>query len=181
MQHRLILLVFLAASSTASAQIDADQVYAGAGLSLAFEQFDLPRGVSADDTAALDLLAGYRVHPNVAMEGEMQLLYVPGFELHGIGGEVEGGAFTGSAKLFPVPPGADLQPFFLLGGGLLALDGPHRIDANKVNWMYQVGAGVDFPVADRTLFEVKATYRVPQGSLEDFEYWTVGANVQYRF
>jgi hypothetical protein len=181
MQHRLVLLVVFLASSTASAQIDTGQTYAGAGLSLAFEQFDLPRGVSADDTAALDLIAGYRAHPVVALEGEIQLLYVPGFELDGIGGDVDGAALTGSAKLFPVPQTADLQPFFLLGGGLLDLDGPHRIDANKVNWMYQVGAGVDFPVADRTLFEVKATYRVPQGSLEDFEYWTVGANVQYRF
>jgi hypothetical protein len=136
-------------------------------------------GASADDAIALDLIAGYKMSSLFAIEGEAQLL--DDFDLDGVGGDVDGVALTGNAKLFPLQATAAIQPFALVGLGLLALDGPHRIDANETNWMYQLGAGVDFPVAERALVEVKATYRFPQGALDDFEYWTLGANFQYRF
>ena len=175
-----LLTLFLLVGATASAQTSGAQyMYLGAGASFANEEFDLPPGVDADDAAALDLLAGYRVTPQVAVEGQAQFL--SDFDLDGIGGgDIDGVALTGSAKLFPVPA-SPIQPYALLGAGILDLDGPSRIDANETSWMFQLGAGVDFPIADRTLLEVRGDYRFPQGSLDDFQYWTLGANVQYRF
>ena len=179
MRNLPVLLIALVLAGNAYAQGADEGPYAGGGLSIAFEKFDLPPGAGAEDAIALDLLAGYRMSSFLALEGEAQLL--SDFDLDRTGGDVDGAALTGNAKLFPLPPTTVLQPFVLVGMGLLALDGPHRIDANKTNWMYQIGGGADFPVAERTLLEVKATYRFPQGSLDDFEYWTLGANVQYRF
>jgi hypothetical protein len=183
MQHVLILLVlfFFTMTSPASAQTDAGHAYAGAGISMAFEEFNLPRGIDADHTGALDLIAGYRMNEIVALEGEIQLLYLPGFDLDGVGGDIDGVAFSGNAKLFPMQSAGEVDPFVLIGGGLLDFDGPHRIDANETNWMYQIGGGVDVEVADRTLVELKATYRFPQGALSSYDYWTLGANLQYRF
>lgn len=169
----------LLAASTASAQTSTGYVYAGAGASFANEKFDLPSGIHADDAAALDLFAGYRVRPELAVEAQAQFL--SDFDLDGSGGgDIDGFALTGSAKVFPVTSGP-IQPFGLLGVGILDLDGPRRIDANETNWLFQLGAGIDFPVADRTILEVRGDYRFPQGALDDFEYWTLGANVQYRF
>lgn len=179
MQRQLGFLIVLALADTASAQGSQLGAYAGGGVSLAFEDFDMPPGSSADDAIALDLIAGYRMNPLFAVEGEAQLL--DDYDLDGVGGDVDGVALTGNAKFFPAAATSAIQPFLLAGMGLLSLDGPHRIDANETNWMYQIGAGVDFPIADRTLLEVKGTYRFPQGALDDFQYWTLGANVQYRF
>jgi len=178
--HLMTLVLLLAAAGSASAR-EPTGAYVGAGASIAFEEFDLPRGVDADDTATLDLIAGYRVSPFVAIEGEAQFLYLTGFDLDGIGGDIDGVSLTGSAKVFPVPQSEGLEPFLLAGIGLLDLEGPHRIHANETNWMYQLGGGLNFPIGQETLFEVNAAYHFPQGHLDDFEYWTVGANVQYRF
>jgi hypothetical protein len=179
MGHRLVLLVALSLAGIASAQGTRNPAYVGLGFSLAAEKFDLPAGVSADDSEALNLLAGYRVGPNVAFEVEAEFLSE--FDLDGIGGNVDGVAATGSAKLFLGTDPDSIEPFLMLGLGFLDLDGPHAIDANESDWMFHLGAGVDFPIARQTLLELRASYRFPQGDLEDFEYWTLGANLQYRF
>jgi hypothetical protein len=153
--------------------------YIGAGASIAFEDFDLPPGVSADDTFALDLMGGYRMSSLVALEGELELL--TDFDLDGIGDDVDGFALTGSAKIFPLQGRERVEPFVLGGLGYLDLDGPSVIDADESDWMLLIGGGVDFPIGERSIFEVKAAYHLPQGDVDDFEYWTLGANVQYRF
>jgi hypothetical protein len=174
------LLAVLLISGMAHAQkSDTGYVYLGAGISAAEEEFDLPAGFDADDAFAFDLLGGYRVTPQFAVEAQAQFL--GDFDLDGIGGgDIDGIAFLAAAKLYPIPDAA-IQPFASAGLGFLDLDGPNRIDANESDWMFALGAGVDFPIADRTILEVKGDYRFPQDDLDDFEYWTLGANLQYRF
>jgi hypothetical protein len=196
MKRGSVLLLVLALAGAAHAQsdrrstaadrrADTDDAYAyvGAGGSLAVERFYLPPGVDADDTGAIDLLAGYRLNPWVALEAEAQFLAE--FDTDGTGGgDIDGMAFTGSAKLFPLQDAQlrqSFEPFLLLGAGLLDLDGPHRIDANDTNWMYLVGAGLDLPLDERLTAELKGTYRYPQGALSGFDYWTLGVNLQYKF
>ena len=175
----LVLLLTVSLAGIASAQGTRNPAYLGLGFSLASEKFDLPAGVSADDTEALNLLAGYRVDRNVALELEAEFLSE--FDLDGAGGNVDGVAVTGSAKLFLGADPNSIEPFLMLGLGFLDLDGPHSIDANESDWLFHLGAGVDFPIARQTVLELRASYRFPQGDLSDFEYWTLGANLQYRF
>jgi hypothetical protein len=158
--------------------------YVGAGGSLAVERLYLPPGVDADDTGAIDLLAGYRLNEYVALEAEAQILAEFDTDPSGAGGDIDGVAWTASAKLFPLQDPqarASFDPFLLLGAGLLDLDGPHRIEANDTNWMYVIGAGLDLPLDEQFVAELKGTYRYPQGALSGFDYWTVGVNLQYRF
>jgi hypothetical protein len=117
----------------------------------------------------------------LAIEGELQ--YLDEFDLDGVSGEIDGWTLSGSAKFFPLEPTQPIQPFLAGGLGIAEfdLDGPGGIDADDTDWMFLVGVGVDFPIADRTLLEVRASYRSPQDDLDDLEYWTLGANVQYRF
>lgn len=180
MRWILAVLTPLFIGGVASAQ-DVVGPYLGAGLSIAFEKFDLPPGVGADDSVAIDLLGGYRVSSFVAIEGELQ--YLDEFDLDGFPGDIDGWTLTGSAKLFPLPATEVIQPFLAGGLGIAEfdLDGPGGIDADDTDWMFLLGAGIDVPVADRVLLEVRASYRFPQDDLDDLEYWTLGANVQYRF
>jgi hypothetical protein len=177
----LSALLSAALAATASAQDRAVGPYLGAGISMAFEDFDLPPGVSADDSLALDLLGGYRVSSRVALEGELQ--YLDEFDLDGFPGEIDGWTLSGSVKLFPLEPTQPIQPFLAAGLGFAEfdLDGPGGLDGDESDWLFLVGAGIDFPIADRTLLEIRASYRSPDDDLDDLEYWTLGANLQYRF
>jgi hypothetical protein len=130
-------------------------------------------------STAFDLIGGYRMNPAVALEAEAQFL--TDFDLDGIGGDVDGIALTGSAKVFPLRGRQEIEPFLLAGLGYLDLDGPSVIDADESDWMFHIGGGVDFPIGPRSVFEIKASYRLPQDDVDDFEYWTLGANVQHRF
>jgi len=177
MKHVPLLLIVVGLAGTAAAQQPA---YVGVGASSAHEKFDLPRGSSADDTYSIDVLAGYRVSPLLAVEADAEFLW--DFDLDQVaGGDIDGVALTGNAKLFPPMSTGVVQPFALVGAGLLDLDGPGRIDANNTNWMFNLGGGVDFPLTEAATVEVRGAYRFPQGALDDFRYWTVGANVQYHF
>jgi hypothetical protein len=175
-----LILIAILVASTASAQRGEVGPYFSAGASVAFENFDLPRGVHADDSFALDLIGGYRVDSLVAYELEAEFL--ADFDVDGVGGgDIDGLALTGNIKLFPLQASDGGQPFLLLGLGLLELDGPDAIDADDTEPLLQIGGGLDFPISERAMFGVKATYRLPLDDLDDFEYWTLGANVQYRF
>jgi len=47
--------------------------------------------------------------------------------------------------------------------------------------VWQAGAGLDVFVSEQWLLELEAAYKLPTSDLDDFDFWTVGLSLQYRF
>ena len=151
----------------------------------AFENFN---EVDFDDGAGSGIRAGYRLHPHFATE--LQFDHYEDFDIDEsfVDGEVDGYSISAQAKyLFPLP-GERIQPFFFLGAGLLHGDLDDSIpiagvsvsgDTNEFFW--RVGAGVDLYATENVVVGVEAVYNFPTGDLDDFEFWTLGAVLAYRF
>jgi len=172
------LLAFLLASPAAA------QVYIGAGASAAIESFDSTPGVNVENAEAWDALLGYRMSPHFAVEAQGQLVQAFNVDSRQVSrdGSVENWSLTLGAKVFPFE--GPIQPFLAAGFGLMDLRSSSRVtllNEDTKDWVTAIGGGVDFPLGDRFTLELAGRYYLPQDELEPFEYWSAGANVQYRF
>ena len=203
----------LCAASPASGETDdyaRRGLYAGVGGAYVIEQFDLPDAtlrlpespishfdVDGGDSWGAEARVGYRFHPNLAAEGQLQYYDNFGidvaepadaspsrefFTLNGLSfmGNVKGYPFTGR-----------VQPYGLVGLGLLWLHAIHaqaprvglddRFDDHEVGFAGRIGVGIDGYLTQNLLLNVEASYLLPTGDVSDFRMVPISLGVQYRF
>jgi opacity protein-like surface antigen len=195
---------------------DRQGAYVGVGFSYGFENFGLGKtedvvseavGTSvklgADDSPGFDIRGGYRLHPNVAIEGEIQ--YFTGFDVkidqvttgaHVINadqkfGSIDTLAVTMNAKGYVLT--GRVQPYGLLGIGLARASFDPDIEGvdsqDDTAFAVRFGAGVDFYATENIVINAEAGYLLPTSDYKfgegdpglggDIIPLTVG--VQYRF
>ena len=167
-------------SATAQADYARPGWYAGAGLALGFEQFDGTGGADIDTAVGFDIWAGYRLIPNLAVEGQFE--YVNGFDSARV--ETQGLTATANLKAFLMT--GQVQPHVLIGVGLGWADasaaGPiaTRI-ASDTAFILRFGGGVDFWVSENFSLGTTVTYVLGTGDLDGFDYIALGFGSQFRF
>jgi opacity protein-like surface antigen len=177
-------------------------LYVGAGGAYVLEQFDLPSAtvsgggsapvqleVDSGDSWGAEGRVGYRFHPHVAAEGQLQYYDEFGLDLHvspGSSGQVatlDGMSAMGNVKGYPLT--GRVQPYVLGGVGLLWLQLEDAVGAgfedNEVGFAGHVGVGVDAYLTDNLLLNLEMSYLLPAGDLSDFRMIPISLGMQYRF
>lgn len=178
-------------------------LYLGAGASYIVNDFDLPEatatsggstvhlGVHSGDSWGAEGRVGYRVHPNVAVEGQLQYYDDFGIDVQLAGGpnasrqvlSLDGASLMGNVKGYPLT--GCIQPYGLLGIGLLWLRAEDTVGAgftrDEVGFAGRIGAGVDGYVTRNLLLNLEASCLVPSGDLRDFRAIPISVGLQYRF
>jgi opacity protein-like surface antigen len=179
MTRWIAFALFVLAAPSAFAQDYAREGFSlGAGLSLAFEEFD---GGSFDDTEAISLFAGYRVHPNVGIDVRLEATD----EFDGDSGpfdvDVELWTLTANGQFFLLTD--QFQPYLLGGLGI----GEAEIDINpggsgdETDPVVRLGAGFDVYATPHFVIGGEAAYNIGIDDIDDFDYWTLSALFRYRF
>jgi opacity protein-like surface antigen len=146
---------------------------------------EVPVSVDLDTAIGFEACAGYRMHPNFAVEAEFELLPETDIEASGFGtfAEIETWTLTGNAKLFPLTGRA--QPFLLIGfGGMRAeLDDTVGlgVSEDESGFVMRFGAGLDFYVTENVGVSIGADYVLPDDDVEDLDYVSYGGGVLLRF
>lgn len=145
---------------------------------------DEPSNVDLDTTFAFDLYAGYRLHPNFALEGEFEMLTDTDVEVDGFGKvtELETWTLTANSKFFFTTD--RVQPYVKFGMGLMEgeLDDDFPgVDEDETAFTVRLGGGLDYYATENIVVTGGLDYLIPTGDLDDFDYLTFGAGVQYRF
>jgi opacity protein-like surface antigen len=141
-------------------------------------------GVKITDSFGIQGRFGYRFIPHVA--AEVQAEYLFGFDTKVESEKIAKHtilAVTANAKVFAMTE--DIQPFALLGAGVLYadLEDSVRLDvsADAVGPAMRAGAGVDYYFSENIVVSVDTTYVLPFADVEDLDYLSIGVGVQYRF
>lgn len=188
--------VCLAFASVASAQQDEwddsfdpfgrEGLYLGLRALYALENFDRNAAIEgnsdleigADDAGGFELRGGYRAHPNLA--GELSFQFYSGFSVNernsGDNDSFDGWSLLASVKGFPVI--GRIQPYAVFGIGMLAFTEKRGSD---FDFTTRMGGGIDFYISNSIVLDLEATYMLPAGSLDDFQFATFSAGIQYRY
>ncbi len=147
-----------------------------------------------ENTAGANLRVGYRMHPRVATELQWEWL-VPSdvqvklqsggeFKTDDSAFELQTWVVTANLKGYILTRG-NLQPFLLLGGGIISgdLDGrdEYGFDADGFSFLGRMGGGLDYYFTPHIVVTADLTYVLPTGTLSDFTYISGGLGLQYRF
>lgn len=157
--------------------------YLGLGAAFGFDDFDLSDYFDIDPAYGLDVWAGYRFHPHVA--AETQIEYLNGFktELHGFElSKNQTVTWTTNLKAFLLT--GRFQPFAYVGIGL----GWQQIElsivdrsADFLGFAARFGGGVDFYITEHLALQANASYVLPTGELDGFGYTSMVVGAQFRF
>lgn len=196
MSRLMILLVacaILLNISPGSAQSDYGRTgfFVGAGGGIALENFDLDEaetvsGVSIDvsNSAAINGRIGYRLHPYIA--AEVLFEYYPEFELEAVGttfAEADGFTFMLNAKGYPLD--GQFQPYIVVGIGILDAELEDTLGAglseDETDFTARFGGGIDIYMTRSILINGEIAYYLPSGDLDEFDFLTIMAGIQYRF
>jgi opacity protein-like surface antigen len=150
----------------------------------------------SETTMGVNFRVGYRMHPRVAAEAQWEWL-VPSDVALTLTDDDTGefltddsafkvGTWTVTANLkgYLLTKG-DIQPFLLLGGGILKgdLDGrsAYGFAADGFSFLGRMGGGLEYYFTPHIVAVVDLTYVLPTGNLKDFPYISGGLGLQYRF
>jgi opacity protein-like surface antigen len=209
--------------NAASAQsYDRTGAYVGGGFSYALENFGLGKteqavgdalggnmsvGLGADGSPGVDIRGGYRLHPNIAIEGDLQ--YFTGFDVN-----IDNVTYRG--QQIPIPAGVDtkvgsidalamtvnakgyaltgrVQPYGLLGFGFMRASFDPNIEGadsqDDATFALRFGAGVDFYATEHIVVNLEASYLLPTSDYKFGEgdpglggdIIPIAIGVQYRF
>jgi opacity protein-like surface antigen len=145
----------------------------------------VPVSVDIDTAIGFEAYAGYRVHPNFAIEAEFELLPETDVDASGFGtfAELEAWTATGNAKLFPLTGRG--QPFLLIGLGAMHAEVEDTVglgaSEDEAGFAVRFGGGVDFYVTENAAVSGGADYVLPAGDVEDLDYVSYGGGVMIRF
>lgn len=172
-------------------------------------RFTPPRHLSpplkVDPGIGLHARAGYRVHPRIAVE--VQFEWISEWSIGGEDGlrtaptaqsdaaRAEGWATTGNLKLYLAT--GRIQPYVVGGVGLMRVQVDNRTprvpltnraffefntdNLRRTDFAARVGGGVDIYFTEHTSFVFGATYVIPEGQIDPFDYVSVEWGLQYRF
>jgi opacity protein-like surface antigen len=149
----------------------------GAGFGLAGEDFSLDN-LSFDDTAAANMIVGYRFHPHLGVEGRFEHTF--NFDANVSGVRATVWSLTANGLVYFTT--GQFQPYFELGIGV----GQGELDfrgtnSNTTDAMGRVGLGLDSYVTPNIAIAAEFGYDFGFGDLSNFNYWTMGAQFKYRF
>ena len=179
-------------------------LYVGAGASYVLERFDFPSATASVNGSSLVRLdvdsgdswgaegrVGYRLHPNVAVEGQLQYYDEFGLDVQISPGSnvsrqvltIDGLSVMGNVKGYPLT--GRVQPYGLAGMGFLWLQFEDTrglgIEHNEVEFAGRVGAGIDAYLTRNLLLNLETSYLLPTGDLDNARMIPISFGVQYRF
>ena len=134
-----------------------------------------------DPTLGVNARAGYRLHPNFAIEAQFEWLAETDLDAGFADGDTTVGPtwlVTGNAKGFILT--GRIQPYGVLGLGYLDVDdkiGPQ----SDGQFAARLGGGVDIYITPHILGTLGASYVIPDDELHDFAYVSVVWGFGYRF
>ena len=166
-------------------------IYAGAGVTVGFENFDSPfwtndyPGFDDYETpVGFDLWAGYRLIPNLALE--VELGYLGGFDLKGTHLKLDALTLMGNVKAYVLT--GRFQPFAVAGVGMLNWRGtdstaPSYNEGNvsKADLAARFGGGIDVYLTENFALELKASYLLSTRELKDSDFFDLTVGAQIRF
>lgn len=164
------------------------------------------RNIEADPSLGFDVYAGYRINRFLAIEAEFEML--PSTDLDysediaeapavlfpppgkpaqiGTSGTVaELESLTGTVNVKVFLPLGRFQPFALAGVGVADIEQQDGSDVSvwvsETEAVGRFGGGADFYVTENVVLHFSLEYVLPAASLNDFDYMSYGAGLQYRF
>jgi hypothetical protein len=164
------------------------------------DEFGVAVNVDLEDSGGVNAVAGYRVASFFAIELEYEWVSEYDVELSSVVGySIEGHTLTANTKW--IIPFWRIQPYFLLGGGLaisdvsidsttkafLDLAGINLDDGTNAKPAGRAGLGFDLYITENILVNtevgvVLTTLKEPDlDDLEDLNYMSIQAGLQYRF
>ena len=172
------MVAILAWPSTAEAQDDYARTgpYLGVGLGLGFENFQGTGGLDIDTGIGVDAWGGYRFHPNIAAEAQVE--YLDRFDA----GPLKGNALTFTGNLKGYAMTGRVQPFAVVGVGVTrgeveAFGG----SVSETGFSSRFGGGVDLYISESVSVGATASYVLTTGDIDGFDYVSLVFGVQYRF
>jgi opacity protein-like surface antigen len=184
------LLLLLSTVARAQEGYSREGIYAVASGSYAFaifkDQFEegFKVQVNPDNSLGFDLRAGYRLHPHVAMELELE--WLDGFELDLAGAtqsEIETLGLSYNFK--PYFMTGKVQPYLLVGVGILRakfkVNPVPSISQRQTDFAARFGGGVDAYVTENVALNLGVTYVLPSGQLSEIDHVSLAWGVMYRF
>jgi hypothetical protein len=138
--------------------------------------------------AGFNARAGYRLHPNFAVEGQYE--WITGVKVDIMGGadypdamRLDTWTFTGNVKGYVMT--GKIQPLLTVGAGLIHADVNDRMGLDLRNddngFAVRMGGGIDFYVTPKFLVELDLSYLLPTGGTAPFDYVSGGVGLGYRF
>jgi opacity protein-like surface antigen len=163
--------LLLPATARGEETYDRTGPYVGVGFAYGIENFGLGKledfagtELSVDNSPGFDIRGGYRFHPNLAVEGDVQ--YFTGFDINEKGGGKLGTAdtlaVTVDAKGYPLT--GRFQPYGLLGLGFMrsTFDPKGGGDSNNDSvFAARLGVGADFYATENIVVFVEGSYMLP--------------------
>ena len=136
-----------------------------------------PRVDDVDYSLGVNARVGYRVIPRLGLE--VQAEWAEGFQENftGFGIEAQTWVVTANARAYFTE--ARIQPYLLVGFGLLTAEALDII--RETGFAARLGGGVDIGVTDRIAVVLEGTYVAATGSVGDLDYGSVVWGLQYRF
>jgi opacity protein-like surface antigen len=173
----LVVLVFAASPALAQSYSRTGWT-AGASASVAFEDFD---DGSFDDTGAVGAFLGYRVHPNVAVEGRLEQTGEFDGDFGLVDVDVDILTLTANAQIFLATE--QFQPYVIGGVGFAhaEADVDPGGDDDETDPLVRLGVGLDSYVSPTFAIGAEAAYNYGFDDLDDFNYWTLSALFRFRF
>jgi outer membrane protein W len=203
--------VSLGLLAAAPVSADEGSFMIGIGANIANEQFDgtdftgafgNPRSLDVNNSRTWSAQAGYRLNDYFAFELEYERIdefdLADSESLFGIqadvDGSVDGWLASLNARAYPFERIAGLRPYLLVGAGYMELDSDATASVSfrgeslsssgsqdEHAAVLQAGLGFDVQVTENWFVELEGSYKFPQRELEDFRFFTIGGQLQYRF
>lgn len=179
-------------------QVDGDFVYAG------------PEAIGkSDNTWSVSGRGGYRCHARYSIGATLE--HFGGFDTDWRGPTGMGSAdidmFVGAVDIKGYLATGRLQPFVLVGGGVMAAQtkvtnptavrqstedppdsgiyvpkrGPVIQSRSDQDFVFRFGSGIDVYATENVVVNVGATYLLPVGVVKSLDLFTIGGGIEYRF
>ncbi|MEO1935719.1 MAG: porin family protein [Myxococcales bacterium] len=138
-----------------------------------------------DEAAGFKLYGGYRLGAHFAIEAEFEMLPKADIDIDGFGklAELQTWVLTGNAKVFPLT--GRIQPYALFGLGVMEADLEDSVglglNVTETDFAVRFGGGVDFYITANIVASTGIDYVLPTGDVQDIDYVSFGAGIQYRF
>ena len=147
------------------------------------------------DDIGLHARLGYRFHPRFAAEYQFEWITDVDIDVQGVffgngAFQLERWASTANVKAYLATD--IVQPFLLVGLGVLTVevDGSpvedsqgvfQGLSVHETDFAARFGAGFEVYATENFVINLDASYVLPAGGLEDFDYVSLGWGFQYRF
>ena len=168
-----------------------------------FEEAGVDR-VEADASLGLHTRVGYRFRPRIAAEAHFEWLGAFDVALDSVYRPAPGAGtqlattdlwtLTGDVRVYLLT--GEVQPYLLAGAGMLSAEVKDEVDRSvpgstladlpdlsdsSSGFAARFGAGFDYCLTEKFALNFDASYVLPTGAVEDFDYVSVGWGFQYRF